>query len=423
VPGAAVPSALPHAELLHSERHWAPGTWHSERPWQCCWPAVLPRGGGGWLPRPPPTAQQQSELERSRRRIQEIRAEREQLQRQQSRLQGQLRDVETELRNLERQREITHRLVNEIERQISGLGSQLDQATAELVLAQDNLAERRAVLNRRLVDIYKRGPLYTWRVMLTAESFADLLSRYKYLYLTSRQDRAILTDVQRLNNRITQQRSQLRDVLSQLDNRREERASEMRQFAQLAEERERRLGRLARSSRETTARITTLERDEARLNEILVSLERSRTARPAAPSAGTMTTEDIGRLDWPVNGRIVYRFGRDTLATGGVIRWNGIGIGAPLGTPVKAVEAGRIALVQRLSTYGLTVILEHGNEYYSVYSQLASAAVEAGQSITKGTVIGTVGGTNSDFGPHLHFEIRGERQIALDPADWLRRRR
>lgn len=364
--------------------------------------------------------------EASRRRIEEIRAERERLQRQQTRLQGQLQDVTGELRNLERQRDITNRLVNELERQISGLGSQLDQSSAELILAQDNLVERRAVLNRRLVDIYKRGPLHTWRVLLSAESFGDLLSRYKYLYLTSRQDRALYTDVSRLSSRIGKQRTQLREVLSQLDNRRSERESEMRRYAALAADRESRLRNIRRSTQETSARISTLERDEARLNEILAALERRRGSRPApAPGGapGTLTTEDIGRLDWPVEGRIVYRFGRDTLPGGGVIRWNGIGIGTAAGTPVKAVETGRVALVQRLSTYGLTVILEHGSGYYSVYSQLATASVQAGQQVEKGESIGAVGGANTDYGPHLHFEIRGENQIALDPTDWLRRRR
>ncbi len=370
-------------------------------------------------PPPPP------DLEQSRKRIDEIRAERERLERQHSRLQGQLQDVTSELRNIERQRDVTHRLVNEIERQISGLGSQLDQSSAELILAQDNLVERRAVLNRRLVDIYKRGPLHTWRVLLTAESFGDLLSRYKYLYLTSRQDRALYTDVSRLSNRIGNQRTQLREVLSQLDNRRSERESEVRRYASLAADRESRLRNLRRSTQETSARISTLERDEARLNEILASLERRRGNRsaPVAGGAATITTEDIGRLDWPVEGRIVYRFGRDTLAGGGVIRWNGIGIGTTAGTPVKAVEGGRVALVQRLSTYGLTVILEHGSGYYSVYSQLATATVQPGRNVEKGSALGTVGGANTDYGPHLHFEIRGENQIALDPTDWLRRRR
>lgn len=105
-----------------------------------------------------------------------------------------------------------------------------------------------------------------------------------------------------------------------------------------------------------------------------------------------------------------------------MIRWNGIGIAAAVGTPIHAVEAGRVRLVGQFGTYGLTVVIEHGNGYYSIYSHLNSATVKLGADITKGQTIGGVGGQNSDYGPHLHFEIRGENQIALDPADWLRRR-
>ncbi len=374
----------------------------------------------------PATARAQTpELEQSRRRIEEIRAERERLQRQQARLQGQLQDASAELRNIDRQRDFTERLVNEIERQIGGLGSQVDQATVELTLAQDNLNERRAVLERRLVDIYKRGPLYTWRVLLTAESFGDLLARYKYLYLSSRQDRTLYDDVARLNERIESKRAQLLNVRRQLDSRRLEREAELRRYASLAQDRNARIRTLRRSTQETADRLSVLERDERRLNDLLVELERRARAGGGARAAGpgSLTTEDIGRLDWPVDGTILYRFGRDTLRSGGVIRWNGIGIGAPAGTPVKAVESGRVALVQRLSTYGLTVVLEHGNGYYSLYMQLASASVAAGASVTRGQVVGAVGGANTDYGPHLHFEIRGENQIALDPAEWLRRRR
>ena len=141
-----------------------------------------------------------------------------------------------------------------------------------------------------------------------------------------------------------------------------------------------------------------------------------------APAAGSLTTADLGKLDWPVQGTIVYKFGRDTLPSGGVIRWNGIGIGAPAGTPVKAVEGGQVGLVGNVGTYGLTVAVEHGNGYWSLYMQLQSAAVKQGEKVVRGQTVGTVGGANSDYGPHLHFEIRGENQIALDPTAWLRRR-
>jgi septal ring factor EnvC (AmiA/AmiB activator) len=377
----------------------------------------------------PAPAQGTPDLEESRRRLDEIRAERDRLQRQRQRLQGQVHDVHDELSNLERQRESTQRIVNEIERQIGGLASQLDRSSAELILAQDNLAERRAVLQRRLVDIYKRGPLHTFQVLLAAESFGDLLSRYKYLYLTSEQDRTLVSDVEKLRNRVVQQRNNILDVRGELDRRREEREAEFSKYTELASERARKLQSLQRSARSTERRLTQLRKDESRLNGLLAALERARreelardALRGTVATPGSITTADLGKLDWPVEGAIVYRFGRDTLPSGGIIRWNGVGIAAEVGTAVKAVEAGKVRLVGQFGTYGLTIVLEHGNGYYSVYSHLESADVKLGASLDKGRTIGTVGGKNSDYGPHLHFEIRGENQIALDPTTWLRRR-
>jgi septal ring factor EnvC (AmiA/AmiB activator) len=374
-------------------------------------------------------AQQPSELEESRRRLEEIRRERDRLQEQQLRLQGQVHDVHDELSNLERQRESTQRIVSEIERQIGGLASQLDRSSAELILAEDNLAERRAVLERRLVDIYKRGPLYTFQALLAAESFGQLLSRYKYLYLTSRQDRALVNDVEHLRNRVVSERNNILDVRKQLDRSREEREAEYAKFSELAQARARRLEALQRSARSTERRLSTLQKDEARLNGLLAALERARrdeeargALRGGVSAPGSITTADLGKLDWPVEGAIVYRFGRDTLPSGGIIRWNGLGIAAAVGTPVKAVESGKVRLVGQFGTYGLTIVLEHGNGYYSVYSHLLSAGVRLAATVTKGASIGTVGGQNSDYGPHLHFEIRGENQVALDPAEWLRRK-
>src|SRR5215207_6922761 len=190
------------------------------------------------VPRP---AAAQTDLDASRKRLEEIRNERDRLQQQQQRLQGQVHDVNDELQNLERQRESTQRIVNEIERQIGGLASQLDRSSAELILAEDNLAERRAVLERRLVDIYKRGALYTFQALLAAESFGELLSRYKYLYLTSRQDRALVADVEQLRSRVVVERNNILNVRTQLDRSRADRDAEVAKFTGLAEARARRL--------------------------------------------------------------------------------------------------------------------------------------------------------------------------------------
>ncbi len=364
---------------------------------------------------------QTSETERQRQRLEEIRRERARLQQEQGRIQGRVTDVSSQLRNIEGQRSATSSLVSEIERQIGSLGTELERSAAEMALTEDNLVERKAVLQRRLVDIYKRGPLYTFQVLLAAESFGDLLTRYKYLHMTSRQDRQLVKDVERLSERVREKRNELLGIRTELDRRREERNAELERYGLLAQQQQSTLRQLQRSSSQASNQLTALQRDEARINEVLANLERARRNAPP-PAGGGLTTASLGRLDWPVEGTIAFQFGRQNLSTGGTIIRNGIGINAPLDTPVRAVEGGTVVLRQRLSTYGLTLMIDHGNGYISIYAQLGTATVPMDAKITRGQIVGSVGGEGSDEGPHLYFEIRGQNQIALDPLTWLRGR-
>src|SRR5207245_2578965 len=147
--------------------------------------------------RSPPFDQQ---LRDNQRRLEDIRRERSQVEQELERLRTEAHSLTDELSNIERQKETTNRIVNELDRQINGLTSQIDRITVDLLLAEDALVEKQAVLERRLVDIYKRGPLYAYQVLFAAESFGDLLSRYKYLYLVSRQDRLLANDMTELRN-------------------------------------------------------------------------------------------------------------------------------------------------------------------------------------------------------------------------------
>jgi septal ring factor EnvC (AmiA/AmiB activator) len=375
---------------------------------------------------PPSHLAAQNDIDASRRRLEEVRRERERLEQERSRLQGQVHDLGEELDNLERQRQSTNRIVNELESQIGGLNSHVDRASADLALAQDNLAEKRAVLERRLSEIYKRGTLYEFEVLVAAQSFGDLLSRYKYLYLQSRQDKALLGDVEKLKGQVERRRREILQTKSELDRSKDERQAELQRYARLADESASRLRETRRTARTNEQQLSALQRDEARLNDLLAELERARrnNPRPAGPpAAATLSTADIGKLDWPVDGQILYNFGREQLASGAVIKRNGIGIGAPVGTPVKAVESGTVERLQNMGTYGLALILYHGDGYRSLYMHLNEAKVALGTKVTRGQVIGTVGGENSDEGSQLYFEIRGEGGIPLDPSDWLKRRR
>src|SRR2546422_113696 len=176
---------------------------------------------------------------------------------------------------------------------------------------------------------------------------------------------------------------------------------------------------IRRPPRSTLFPYTTLFRSR------IVALERARREAEArgAATAAAITTADLGQLDWPVQGRIVYQFGTATGPNNTRIPWHGIGIAAPAGTPVRAIAGGTVSLAGLFGTYLRSVLIDHGGGFYSFYGYLNDATVTQGERVIKGQIVGHVGGGSSDQGPHLHFEIRGQGGIALDPVNWLKTRR
>lgn len=98
--------------------------------------------------------------------------------------------------------------------------------------------------------------------------------------------------------------------------------------------------------------------------------------------------------------------------TQGLHGYNGIDIGAPVGTPVFASASGQV-IISRSSGwnggYGQYIVIRHDNGTQTLYSHLSSNIVSAGWSVVKGQVIGYVGSTGKSTGPHLHFEVRGAK--------------
>ncbi len=377
----------------------------------------------------------QSALERQIRdnqaRLDSIRRERADAQAQLTRLRGRERDITVEIATLDRQALATTRLVNELDRQMGTLATQVDSITFDLLLAQDALTEKRAVRERRIAEVYKRGPLWAFQVLLAAESFGDLLSRYKYLYLISRQDLALVTEVEHLRDRIALERHSMARVQDQVGLNREERARELARFQRLEQERQRSLRQTRATAAAATERISSLERDERNINDLITALERRRREAVAAGRAtfpATITDESLGALEWPADGPVLYEFGRTSGPRNTVLRRDGIGIKVTPGSDVRGVAGGEVVVAGPMGTYGPSVMLDHGGGFYTLYLYLSSVTVVANQRIAGGTVVGRSGGQASEEGPHIEFQIRqasgsSGQPVALDPLNWLRPRR
>ena len=376
------------------------------------------------LPTTVPAQTADARIRAQREELERIRRERADLERRMANIQGDVHDLAEELVNLDRQRAATERMLATLDRQMTSINGVVDETTGRMLTAEEELVRRRATLQRRLVEIYKRGPLYPAEAMLTARSFGELVARYKYLHEIALHDRSLVKRLETLRDEISRQRTELVKLRDAVAQNRGDKLREEERLESLKRLRSSSLQQARRSSRQIQERLSQIRQSEARLGNVLATIEaervRSAAARPNAPRVtSTLRTADAGRLDWPVDGPLLYRFGRVINPNNTTTRWNGMGIAAPIGTPVKAVAPGSVVSVGPLGTYGLTVIMQHGEGDYSIYASLQAASLRTGAVVRKGDVVGTVGVSDPDLKPHLHFEMRPKGR-AVDPESWLR---
>ena len=169
------------------------------------------------------------------------------------------------------------------------------------------------------------------------------------------------------------------------------------------------------------------ESGEVSTDDAVASLEdRRRELELPTSSELSMSIVDAGSLEWPLDGDLIYRFGQEQRPNGLVLNWNGVGIAGLPGSPVRAARNGLIVLAGPFEGYGPSVVLSHGDGFYSLYLYLEEIRVAEGRSIDVGHVIGTVGGTDTAQGPHIEFQVRapidGGVPEAQDPLEWLKPR-
>src|SRR5690606_2091075 len=152
------------------------------------------------------------------------------------------------------------------------------------------------------------------RVLLSAENFGDLLNRYKYLHLITVHDRTVIDEVSRLERELRAQEAELAQTLAQLENLRTEKSRELARLQALENQSRRALDQYRQQETSTARALTEAEKAEAALTDVIARLERERLEaerrRASAGGAaveGAITTRDLGALNWPVEGRVIYR--------------------------------------------------------------------------------------------------------------------
>lgn len=121
-------------------------------------------------------------------------------------------------------------------------------------------------------------------------------------------------------------------------------------------------------------------------------------------------------LLWPVEGRVLSDFGNRRATH----VHQGLDLGVPRGTPVRAAAAGQVVFSGRMRGFGNVVILAHGSRIETVYAHNRANRVRKGDRVERGQVIAESGASGNATTPHLHFEVRQDRR-ARDPLRYLPR--
>ncbi len=146
--------------------------------------------------------------------------------------------------------------------------------------------------------------------------------------------------------------------------------------------------------------------------------ERAQTARASESAAAPQSGEGLKKgLRWPLRGTVMARFGTDR-PEGGM--WRGVLIKAPDGAPVHAVGGGTVVYANWLRGFGNLLIVDHGEQYLSVYAYNQSLLKQVGDTIRPGDTVALAGSTGGQVDSALYFEIR-HRGAAVDPLAFLSR--
>ena len=326
-------------------------------------------------------------------RLEKIEAERQALEAKIEAGEEKAGTLQEEIDDLNRNITTLQMAINRLDARITEIESRVRTAQARIDETQAEIDKIKKVATEQAVALYKAGSTDAIDALLNSESLAELDSRAELLGVAAQENTGALIRYGRL-------RVEVRAAHRELFNIQQELTAEMKSRAVAK-------ARLAKDKVKLNANLAALnERQQNRRNregdlqdaaDRITGNIQAIAARNAVEKLGTSSSGFI----WPINGSVTspygYRWGR---------QHTGIDIDGYTGQPIVAVKEGKVILASYYYGYGLTVLVDHGGGYVTLYAHQSRTAANVGESVEQGDVIGYVGCTGSCTGDHVHFEVR-----------------
>jgi len=349
--------------------------------------------------------------------IQKGKTEVEKFARKESKIINHLNSVEQKL-NKYRKRATT------LQTEIETLDKSIDLTSKKYTALKKNIEINEDYVAKRLVALYKMNWLGRVQLMASADSMVDFLQRKVALERILDSDERIRTNLLSEQKMLNKLLTALESHKSEKDARIKEHKKQIKLMSQERKTREILLADIRSQKALELAAIESLGQSAKELDNKIGSLRKILDTGSQGKKISQLPfSTQKGLLIMPVRGRIVSLFGPYRNPKFNVENFrSGIGIQTEMGEPVKAVFGGRILYSSWFKGYGNMIIIDHGDNFYTVYAHLDETFKLKDETVEPGEVIATAGDTGSLVGPNLHFEVRHHGK-PLDPIIWLTRDR
>ena len=284
-------------------------------------------------------------------------------------------------------------------------------AEVELEKITSKYEKQKALLEKRLVAMYKTNDITYLDVLVNSRSISEFISNYYLISELVEADEKLLKNVSTIKKNLESINKSLTDKKEALEQNKEK--SEKMKVA------------LKNMNAIKNSKISLLNENELELHNMVSEYQQQISdieKEIKLLAINSISPEYVGGImAWPVPGytRITSAFGMRTHPVTGVYKLHtGVDIGAPMGANFIAANDGVVVKAGYNIAYGNMVIVDHGGGVSTLYAHGSEILVEVGQEVTTGTSILKVGSTGYSTGPHAHFEVRINGEY-IDPLEYI----
>jgi murein DD-endopeptidase MepM/ murein hydrolase activator NlpD len=319
------------------------------------------------------------------------------------------------------------RRTNTLKREVAKLRAEAAALQADMDATQAELDTQRGLLAERVQSTYKQGTWFYLDVLLGSQDFGDLIARTELVSRVIESNNDAAAALVHTKDTLSKTKSKLDRSLQAVSLKKREAQAVESELRSLHGARKAAADKRESIQSQKSDLMADSKKNAARLRA-LAEEEEAESRRLEAELAGSGSGYFAGTMAWPVpsSHRITSPYGWRICPFHGRELHPGIDIGRPdpngpslQGAPVVAAASGSVLFAGYRGGYGNTVILDHGNGVTTLYAHLSSGSirVSAGQSVSKGARIASVGSTGNSTGPHLHFEVR-VNGVPKDPMSY-----